>query len=125
MVNRTSLNPIELVDLTLSVAAEVLHGRYPDPQFDPNRRWHQRLHHDQQVDVWLLSWLPAQGTALHDHGGSGGAFAVVGGELAEAVHLRRGPRAGSLDERVHPVGTAWGLIDTMSTTSATSATGRR
>ena len=61
------------------------------------------------MDIWLLSWLPTQGTTLHDHGGSAGAFTVVRGELAEAVYLRRGPRAGSLDERVHPVGTSIGF----------------
>ena len=31
------------------------------------------------AQVWLLSWLPEQGTPLHDHGDSSGAFAVVRG----------------------------------------------
>ena len=35
--------------------------------------------------MWLLSWLPGQGTGLHDHGGSAGAFAVVRGTLHERV----------------------------------------
>jgi hypothetical protein len=35
------------------------------------------------AQVWLLSWLPGQGTPLHDHGGSAGAFAVVHGALTE------------------------------------------
>jgi predicted metal-dependent enzyme (double-stranded beta helix superfamily) len=35
--------------------------------------------------VWLLSWLPEQGTPLHDHGASAGAFAVVRGTLSERV----------------------------------------
>ena len=43
--------------------------------------------HDElaSAQVWLLSWLPEQGTPLHDHGTSAGAFAVVRGTLAERV----------------------------------------
>jgi predicted metal-dependent enzyme (double-stranded beta helix superfamily) len=43
--------------------------------------------HDELGDaqVWLLSWLPEQGTPLHDHGTSAGAFSVVRGRLAERV----------------------------------------
>jgi hypothetical protein len=37
------------------------------------------------AQVWLLSWLPEQGTPLHDHGTSAGAFAVVQGTLTESV----------------------------------------
>jgi len=37
------------------------------------------------VQVWLLSWLPGQGTGLHDHGESAGAFAVARGTLTERV----------------------------------------
>jgi predicted metal-dependent enzyme (double-stranded beta helix superfamily) len=38
-----------------------------------------------EAQVWLLSWLPEQGTPLHDHGTSAGAFAVVRGTLTERV----------------------------------------
>jgi predicted metal-dependent enzyme (double-stranded beta helix superfamily) len=37
------------------------------------------------AEVWLLSWLPEQGTPLHDHGTSAGAFTVVRGSLSERV----------------------------------------
>jgi hypothetical protein len=37
------------------------------------------------AEVWLLSWVPGQGTALHDHGASAGAFAVAQGVLTERV----------------------------------------
>ena len=37
------------------------------------------------AQVWLLSWLPGQGTDLHDHGSSAGAFAVARGTLTERV----------------------------------------
>ena len=44
------------------------------------------LHADlADAQVWLLTWLPGQGTPLHDHGGSAGAFAVVSGVLTEDV----------------------------------------
>jgi hypothetical protein len=47
------------------------------------------------AEVWLLSWLPGQGTDLHDHGPSSGAFAVAAGSLTERVVSahRRGRRA--------------------------------
>jgi quercetin dioxygenase-like cupin family protein len=49
------------------------------------------LHEDlARAQVWLLSWLPGQGTDLHDHGGSAGALAVVRGTLSEAVGAREG-----------------------------------
>ena len=44
------------------------------------------LHADlAEAQVWLLSWLPDQGTPLHDHGTSAGAFTVVRGTLTERV----------------------------------------
>ncbi|SFO70739.1 Cysteine dioxygenase type I [Geodermatophilus dictyosporus] len=61
------------------------------------------------AQVWLLTWLPGQGTPLHDHGGSAGAFAVVGGVVTEDVV---GGRPGAVREaatelwagRVRPFG---------------------
>ncbi|MFL6163408.1 MAG: cysteine dioxygenase [Jatrophihabitantaceae bacterium] len=80
------LNPIQLLDFTRFVADEVAAGRYPYVRYTEAERWHQRLYRDRRVDLWLISWLPSQGTDLHDHGGSAGAFTVLAGELAEAVH---------------------------------------
>jgi len=37
------------------------------------------------AQIWLLTWLPGQGTPLHDHGDSAGAFAVGRGRLTERV----------------------------------------
>ena len=45
------------------------------------------------AQIWLLSWLPGQGTDLHDHGTSAGAFAVARGTLTERV-VATGPRDG-------------------------------
>lgn len=49
-------------------------------------------------EIWLLSWLPGQATALHDHGPSSGAFAVAQGTVFERVVTanRRGRRAREL-----------------------------
>jgi len=99
------LNPVQLVEYTRFVAAEVSVGRYPYVRFQEGERWHQRLYTDRRVDVWLISWLPSQGTELHDHGGSAGAFTVLSGELAEAIHR---PGRGLL-ERARPAGESVGF----------------
>lgn len=77
----TSADPFDL----LAVA-----GRYADPagwpvplRFDRAERWYARLAVAPDHEVWALSWLPGQGTDLHDHGGSSGAFLVVAGILTE------------------------------------------
>ena len=94
------LNPAELVELTRFVADEVRRGAY-QVDYQATERWHQRLYRDRRVDIWLISWLTDQGTQLHDHGGSAGAFSVVQGTLSEAVYVESGPRAGTLRERRH------------------------
>ncbi|MEU1761736.1 cysteine dioxygenase family protein [Micromonospora sp. NPDC005223] len=77
----TSAAPADL----LAVAA-----RWADPdawpvplRFDAYDRWYARLDADDEHEVWALSWLPGQGTDLHDHGGCAGAFLVVSGVLTE------------------------------------------
>jgi predicted metal-dependent enzyme (double-stranded beta helix superfamily) len=66
------------------------------PRFDPNERWYHRLAAENDYEVWLLTWLPGQGTDLHDHGGSAGAFVVVSGQLTErTVAATAGPVAGA------------------------------
>ena len=103
------LNPIELVEFTRFVAGEVRSGQYPFVKFDEQTRWHQRIYRDQRVDVWLISWLPDQGTQLHDHGGSSGSFTVISGQLSEAVYVRSGRLAGQLREREHKAGRSVGF----------------
>jgi predicted metal-dependent enzyme (double-stranded beta helix superfamily) len=70
----------------LAIAAR--HAADPDcwpvaPRFDPAERWYERLAVADDHEVWLLTWLPAQGTDLHDHGGSAGAFQVFAGTITE------------------------------------------
>ncbi|HVW79543.1 MAG TPA: cysteine dioxygenase family protein [Mycobacteriales bacterium] len=52
-------------------------------RFDASGRWWRRLQGNDCADIWLLTWLTGQGTELHDHGGSSGAFLVVQGALTE------------------------------------------
>jgi hypothetical protein len=53
------------------------------PRFNPGQRWYHRIAQATDHEVWLLTWLPGQGTDLHDHGGSAGAFHVLSGSLIE------------------------------------------
>ncbi|MCI4067052.1 cysteine dioxygenase family protein [Micromonospora sp. R77] len=58
--------------------------RWPVPlRFDRAERWYARLAVAADHEVWALSWLPGQGTDLHDHGGCAGAFLVLAGTLTE------------------------------------------
>ncbi|WP_433335093.1 cysteine dioxygenase [Spirillospora sp. CA-294931] len=71
-----------LADLAGALAAE-FHEWMPRVRLSPDGRWYERLHQDDDHEIWLISWLPGQSTGLHDHGGSAGAFAVALGELQE------------------------------------------
>lgn len=82
--SRPALSRAELAALTQRYAEQVRQGRH-EVHADADERWHVRLHCDEDVDVWLISWTTAQGTELHDHGGSAGAFTVVEGTLTESV----------------------------------------
>jgi hypothetical protein len=54
-------------------------------RFDPGHHWYRRLALADDHEVWLLTWLPGQGTGFHDHGRAAGAFAVARGQLREQV----------------------------------------
>lgn len=62
------------------------------PRYNPRERWYYRLAAAPDHEVWLLTWLPGQGTDLHDHGGSAGAMLVLSGQLTEETP---GPGAGA------------------------------
>lgn len=79
-----SLTLDELAAWTRRVADEVRRGEH-EVHTDADDRWHVRVHCDETVDVWLISWTADQGTELHDHGGSAGAFTVVQGWLTETA----------------------------------------
>ncbi|WP_456825827.1 cysteine dioxygenase [Cellulomonas sp. P5_E12] len=87
----TVLGVEELSALTRSIAARPELWQ-PLVRFQEAGRWWTRLDAPAGVDVWLISWLPSQGTELHDHGVSSAAFTIVAGTLTEI----RPDRAGRL-----------------------------
>jgi hypothetical protein len=48
-----------------------------------DQRWFTRIQGDDELDIWLISWVPGRSTELHDHGGSLGALTVLSGSLNE------------------------------------------
>jgi hypothetical protein len=83
----TRLRLADLLHITDSTADGVLSGRYdhvvPAGGVPTDDRWFVRLHGDDEVDVWLISWVPGHRTELHDHGGSLGAATLLSGSLDE------------------------------------------
>ena len=107
----TRLRPPDLLYTTDRYADDVLSGRYdgllPAGGLPSNERWFTRLHGDEELDVWLISWVPDRSTELHDHGGSLGALTVVSGALKETrwdgrAFKRRRLTAG--DQAAFPLG---------------------
>jgi Cysteine dioxygenase type I len=83
----TRLRLPDLLHATDRTADEVLSGRYdhllPPGGMPTGDRWFARLHGDDEIDIWLISWVPGHGTELHDHGGSLGALTLLSGSLDE------------------------------------------
>lgn len=107
----TRLRLPDLLHATDSSADDVLSGRYdhllPAGGVPRDDRWFTRLHGDDELDIWLISWVPDRSTELHDHGGSLGALTVVSGTLRETrwdgeALRRRRLRAG--DQAAFPLG---------------------
>ena len=116
VVAPTRLRIPDLLQATDVAADHVLSGRYDHvmPAGGPptDERWFTRLHGDDELDVWLISWVPERSTELHDHGGSLGAVTVVSGALVETRwdgdalrqrHLDAGDQAGFPLGWVHDV----------------------
>jgi predicted metal-dependent enzyme (double-stranded beta helix superfamily) len=109
----------DLLQTTDRFADEVLAGRFdallPRRGLPRDARWFTRLHADDDLDVWLISWSPGHTTELHDHAGSLGALTVLSGALHEyrwagdALRRRRldaGDQAGFPLGWVHDVSAA-------------------
>ncbi|BBX63084.1 hypothetical protein MSAS_22580 [Mycobacterium saskatchewanense] len=83
----TRLRVPDLLNATDQAADDVLSGRcdhlLPAGGLPDSRRWFTRIYGDDELDVWLISWVPGHATELHDHGGSLGALTVLSGSLNE------------------------------------------
>ena len=78
------VRPGSPTSLAMSLAAHPERWR-PLVDYRTDTRWYRLLERNPHYEVWLLSWLPGQGTDLHDHGPASGAFAVAAGTLTERV----------------------------------------
>lgn len=54
---------------------------------DRERRRYRLLLEDDRIDVWVLSWMPGQGTGFHDHDHSGVGLICTRGEVLERQML--------------------------------------
>ena len=80
----------DLARLTRQFVTRAAEPLYLAARFDADDRWHLPLALTDEVEVWLLTWTPWQGTGSHDHGGAAGAYTVLHGELTETWADRRG-----------------------------------
>lgn len=74
----------DLARLAMGLAAQCERW-HPLVDYRGDTRWYRLWEQSEQHEVWLLSWLPGQGTDLHDHGLASGAFAIAAGALTERV----------------------------------------
>ena len=85
----------EFVGLARSIAADRSQWEHL-VRYDATSRWYHRLRAVPRAvgsapagetplgyEVWLLSWVPGQGSGLHDHGRSSGVLTVLDGALTE------------------------------------------
>ncbi|MBQ0829582.1 cysteine dioxygenase [Streptomyces tagetis] len=72
----------EFAGLARSLAADRSQWA-PLVRYDATTRWYHRLRTGPGYEVWLLSWVPGQGSGLHDHGDSSGILTVLEGTLTE------------------------------------------
>ncbi len=77
----------EFAGLARSVAADRAQWQHLI-RYDATTRWYHRLRTGPGYEMWLLSWVPGQGSGTHDHGRSSGLLTVLDGTLTE--HTRRG-----------------------------------
>ena len=54
---------------------------------DATRRRYRLLLEDDRIDIWVLCWMPGQGTGFHDHDVSSVGIAVASGMVVERQML--------------------------------------
>lgn len=74
-------SPRDLARLTRIFATRAADELHQAARFDPVEPWRLRLAATEQVEVWLQTWTPWQGTGPHGHGDSAGAYTILLGEL--------------------------------------------
>lgn len=85
----TRWSPEKLLARARSAAAGI--GPWePSTPLSERRYW--LLDRTEDHELWVIYWPEARGLTLHDHGGSAGAFHVVGGVLEEKSTTLRGLR---------------------------------
>ena len=108
----------ELEELAATLAADEDTWRLL-VRHDTGQRGFERLYRDENVEVWVLTWMSFHDTGFHDHGSSSGGVACVAGEVCEermalgGAHVRRRVGVGgtfsfdaSVIHRVHNDGAA-------------------
>jgi predicted metal-dependent enzyme (double-stranded beta helix superfamily) len=81
-IEKTGLTTTELRALARSTLADTELWR-PHVRATPERRHYELLRHDEDVMVWLISWMDGHDTGFHDHDVSAGAVAVAQGSVRE------------------------------------------
>ncbi|MGW1726381.1 cysteine dioxygenase [Streptomyces sp. NPDC002306] len=99
----------DFVGLARSIAADRAQWAHL-VRYDATTRWYHRLRTGPGYEVWLLSWVPGQGTGLHDHGRSSGVLTVLEGTLTERTG--RSTRALTAGAVTAPLdrGREWGRV---------------
>ena len=107
----TRLRLPDLLRITDEHAGEVLRGRYnhllPPVGVPTHERGFTRLHSEDELEVWLISWVRDRATELHDHGGSLGALTLLSGALGECSwdgEQLRHRRLAAGDQAAFPLG---------------------
>jgi hypothetical protein len=86
--------------------APALH--WPEAALVGEREW-RLVASTPDFDAWLIAWPPGGQVALHDHGNSAGAVAVINGVLTEAMPRRDDAGRLCLDTRELLGGTTLGF----------------
>ena len=58
---------------------------------DAEQRRYELIYEDEQLDAWVLSWMPGQGTGFHDHYISGVGLCCARGGVREDLLVYGGP----------------------------------
>lgn len=96
--NGEPLTTRQLADLSTAIAEREELWR-PLVVADPERRRYRLMFEDERVDVWVIMWMPGQGTGYHDHSISG--VGVAGAE-GMAIEKQMVLPNGSWDIEVRP-----------------------